>query len=267
MDLVIALLIYPGLVLTLALGLLLGPLAGAGLPRPSILAGAGRGAEGLAGLASLLLVALGLGLAPLPLHPAAGRDSVGLLPLVWVLVEAAFLAPLIPAAATRMPLAVRAAAREGQLGIAGRAVVWVAIAAGLWAGSALVDLPGRLLVLASGLLALPAAAGLGPFGPERSLAPDAPEEGLDGTTKALLRFTRRARAGALALLLATSAIPAGLVGAPAALGLALALTLLLGLALRRASRLPRLTLPAALRWCWFRALPLGLAGLAYLLLV
>jgi hypothetical protein len=31
--------------------------------------------------------------------------------------------------------------------------------------------------------------------------------------------------------------------------------------------LPRLTLPAALRWCWWRALPLALIGMIYLILV
>ena len=50
----------------------------------------------------------------------------------------------------------------------------------------------------------------------------------------------------------------GLLSAP--LLIALLLSQLAGL-------LPRLTLPAALRWCWWRALPLGLAGLVYLMLV
>ena len=40
------------------------------------------------------------------------------------------------------------------------------------------------------------------------------------------------------------------------------------LLLRRAAlALPRLTLPGALRWCWWRALPLAVGGLVYLMIV
>ena len=42
----------------------------------------------------------------------------------------------------------------------------------------------------------------------------------------------------------------------------------LALSLRQlAGVLPRLTLPAALRWCWLRALPLALVGLIYLAVI
>jgi len=36
---------------------------------------------------------------------------------------------------------------------------------------------------------------------------------------------------------------------------------------RVAGALPRLTLPAALRWCWWRALPLAVVGLVYLIVI
>ena len=47
-------------------------------------------------------------------------------------------------------------------------------------------------------------------------------------------------------------------------GLFMLVTLLLN---RISSALPRLTLPAALHWCWWRALPLALVGLVYLIFV
>jgi hypothetical protein len=61
---------------------------------------------------------------------------------------------------------------------------------------------------------------------------------------------------------------APLVRPPVALALIAALFLVIALALRRAAlALPRLTLPSALRWCWWRALPLAVAGLVYLIIV
>jgi hypothetical protein len=46
------------------------------------------------------------------------------------------------------------------------------------------------------------------------------------------------------------------------------LFVLVALLLKRiADALPRLTLPAALRWCWWRALPLAVVGLVYLILI
>ncbi len=276
MQLVIALLLYPGLLLALALGLLFGVLAQGrpALPRLGL-----RGAEGWAGLASLLLTGLATALLPWPLHQAPEWRAVGNLALLWAVFEAAYLLPLLPGLLDPAPLVARAAAREAQMGAAGRAVLWVAVGAGLWpeATWSLSTLAGHLLVLAAGLLAFPAAAGVGPFGPERSLGRDGAEAGLDDSTAALLRFARQTRAGALlAALLVAALPPAQPWGAgrgfelmpPLALALTAAAFVVAGLALRQASAtLPRFTLPGALRWCWTRALPLALVGLIYLSLV
>ncbi len=50
--------------------------------------------------------------------------------------------------------------------------------------------------------------------------------------------------------------------------LAAALFLVVSLLLRQiGGALPRLPLPHALRWCWWRALPLALVGLVYLIVI
>lgn len=266
MELVFSLLIYPGLLLTLVLGAVLLRLAGAPLAgrfSPMAL----RGGDGFAALLSILLAGIGLGLAPWPLHPARSSALVGQMLLIWVTIESAFLVVLLPPILSRAPLSVRAAAREAQMGVAGRVVIWFALGALIVAGSAAIDLPGRLAGLLAGLAALPAAAGLGPFGPERSLAPAGAEAGLDEQVKPLLRFARLVRAAALLGVLIIVALPQTLVVGPAGLAVALVLFAAAGIALRRLRALPRLTLPAALRWCWWRALPLALAALAYVMVM
>lgn len=65
-------------------------------------------------------------------------------------------------------------------------------------------------------------------------------------------------------------LPAGSAQIQPALALAIvaALFVAVALVLRQISAvMPRLTLPAALRWCWARALPLALVGLVYMALV
>jgi hypothetical protein len=169
------------------------------------------------------------------------------------------------------------------MSVAGRCVVWLALGLALWGGASwgLVALPGRLLVALAGLLAVPAAIGAVPFGAERSLSAAGAEEGLDEATAALLRFARAVRGAALlaaflvaSLPRATGAWPPFAAGSVAyvqpwiALLLVAALFVVVGLLLRRvAAVLPRLPLPAALRWCWWRALPVAVAGLLYLIVV
>ena len=71
----------------------------------------------------------------------------------------------------------------------------------------------------------------------------------------------------LAMLIVVS-LPSALLRPWIALLLGAGVFVLVALLLNRlAGLLPRLTLPAALRWCWWRALPLGVAGLVYLMLV
>lgn len=269
MDLLVTVLI--ALPLTVALALAFGRLA-EGLPAelPSASLSALRGADGLAAAGSLLLAAAALALLPWPLHPASERPWLGHPLLLWATVEGAFLIPLLPGLLAPSPLASRGAMREAQIGVAGRMVIWLAIGAALWldAGWELSALPGRLLAATAGLLALPAAAGSGPFAAERSLNLAGAEEGLDEQTTRLLRFVRVARGAVLLATLVITSLPLAAIAAPAALLLIVALFLVFALALSRTGAgLPRITLPAALRWCWWRALPLAAAGLIYLAVV
>jgi hypothetical protein len=229
-----------------------------------------RGGDGLGAVASLLLAALALALLPWPLHPAGERAWIGHPLLLWAAVEGAFLIPLLPGLLAPSPLGARGAMREAQIGVAGRCVIWLAVAAGLWLGAGweAATLPGRLLAALAGLLALPAAAGVGPFGAERSLNLAGAEEGLDEQSARLLRFARTARGAVLLAALTVASLPLAATAAPVALVLAAAVFVVVALALGRVGAgPPRLTLPAALRWCWWRALPLAAAGLAYLAIV
>jgi hypothetical protein len=271
--LAMAILLYPGLALAIVLAVIFRWLAEGRAPRvrariPPL------SADGLAGVASILLAALALALLPWPLHLAAGWSWVGSPAALWGALEGAFLAPLLPGLLATAPLAARAAAREAQIGAAGRFVIWLAIGIALWlgAGWATTALPGRALAALAGLLALPAAIGVDPFGAERSLSAAGAEEGLDEATTDLLRFARTLRGAVLLAVLVVASLPgtggASFVRPPVALTLIAALFLVIALALRRvALALPRLTLPSALRWCWWRALPLAVAGLVYLIVV
>lgn len=271
MEIALAILLYPGLALAIVLALLFGWLATGRLPavRPR---GVGLSADGLAAAASVLLAALALALLPWPLHPAARWSWIASAsPLVfWSALEGAFLAPLVAGLLAPAPLAARAASREAQIGIAGRLVIWLAIGSALWMGAGWqpAALPGRGLAALAGLLALPAAIGAGPFGPERSLSAAGAEEGLDEATAGLLRFARTLRGAALLAALIVASLPLALVQSWVGLLLIAALFVVVALALRGlAAGLPRLTLPGALRWCWWRALPLAVAGLVYLAIV
>lgn len=265
MDILVALLLYPGLLTILLLSIVIAVAAGVRLPARGSLQALGRSPYGLVGLLSILLVGAAGLFIPWPLHPAATHPFVGQLWLAWVALEAAALLPLLPGMASGMPLAMRAASREAQLGIAGRIVLWVAVGIGGYAGATFDDLPGSLLALLAGLLALPAATGLGPFSQERSLAPDGQSIGLDEAGVALLPLARLVRAAGFLGLLIGSAAPLSVVGVPASLALLFCISVGFGLALRWASTMPRLTLPTGLFWCWWQALPLAVAGLVYLI--
>ena len=275
--------LYPGLALTLGLAPLFGWLSERQVPLPQLRWGASlRRLDGWAAAASVGLAGLGLALLPWPLHPAAGWHWVGHPLALWAALEGAFLLPALPGLLSPVPLGARAAARAAQMSLAGRCVIWLVLGTALWGGAgwAAADLPGRLLLGLAGLLALPAAIGAGPFGPERSLSAGGAEAGLDEPAAGLVRLARSVRGAALLAALGVALLPAinGQAMPPAlagragsqiqpAIGLAIVALLFaaLALALRQLGGvLPRLTLPAALRWCWLRALPLALAGLLYL---
>lgn len=268
MNTVIALVLFPGLLLTLVLGgayhvlvenTHFGRLR---LPAPSL--------ESITAAVSVLLAALGVLLLPWPLHPRAGSPWVDRPFVLLLAFEGAFLLPLVPGLLARDPLANRATIREAQIGIAGRVVVWLALGTLLWGVGTWspISLPGRLLIILAGLLALGAALGAGPFSADRALASDGAEHGLDAATAGLLRFARSTRNAALLLAFALAIVPRATVQPAVALLLIAAITLVVGIVLRRISgALPRMALPNTLRWCWWRALPLALVGLCYLALV
>jgi hypothetical protein len=163
-----------------------------------------------------------------------------------------------------------------QMSGAGRVVVWLALGTARWGGAgwAIVALPGRVLIGLAGILALPIAMGAGPFGAERSLSAAGAEEGLDEATAGLVRFAQRTRGVALFVALLIALVPPSAAGGSfsihpsSALLLVASLFVVVSLALRQvAAVLPRFPLPTALRWCWWRALPLALAGVVYLAVV
>jgi hypothetical protein len=267
MSIIIALILYPGLLLAIVLGGVFMWFTSGGavalVPGVAPL----RNAEGRAALAGLLLAVAGLVLLPWPLHPAGSWGPVGNLAAIFAAFEGAWLVPAVPLALRPEARLARAASREMQLAAAGRAVCWLVIGGGLLLGPgrAFGGLPGSTLLVLGGLAALPAAASVGPFAPERSLGVDGPASGLDESTTGLLRWTAAVRGAALLAAVILAALrPLGLAPVPA-LGLAAALFLVAVALLRPVSlNLPRLTLPGGLRWCWARALPLALAGVIYL---
>ncbi|MEO7909548.1 MAG: hypothetical protein ABIV47_07840 [Roseiflexaceae bacterium] len=269
-NLALSLLLYPGLALALVLALVFGWLT-EGRVRFGWLRGAAWGSlDGLLSLVSIVLSALTLALLPWPLHPAADWAWVGSPVALWAAIEGAFLLPLLAGLLAPTSLGARATSREAQISVAGRCVVWLAIGIMLWVGVGWTsrDLPGHALAVLAGLLALPAAIGVGPFGAERSLNAAGAEEGLDEATASLARFARSARGAALLAVLIVVSLPPAIFQPWVALLLIAGLFMLVALLLNRvAGALPRLTLPAALRWCWWRALPLAVVGLLYLAFV
>lgn len=270
-EALLAIAIFPGLVLTLALGgLFRWLLEGAVSAKITVLAAAVRSVEGLLGLASILLAALAMALLPWPLHPAPGWAWVGNPIALWVVIEGAFLLPIIPGLLAQSPFVLRATSREAQISVAGRVVFWLALGAALWVaqGWSAWVLPGRVLAALAGLLALPAAAGVGPFGAERSLSRAGAEAGLDEATTRLLGFARVTRAAVLLVALIVATLPMRELRGELAALLVLALFVTLTLVMRRVFVvLPRLTLPGALRWCWWAGVLPGLIGIAYLVVV
>lgn len=255
---ILAALLYPGLLTALAAGALYGLLLRGRAGLPAGLA-AIRSREGLAAVAGVVLAGLGLATMPWPLHPAGGRAWLW----GWAAFELAFLLPLTPALLARAPAVVRAAIREAQLGTLARAILWAALGAALalhegWTGPALA---AHLLAIAAAVAALPAAIGWGPFGPEERITPGGPAAGLPDAGRALDAWARDTRATALLAATLVACLPVGAVPPPIGLGLIGGGLVLSAVLLRTfADRRPRLTLPAALRFCLLWPLPLALAA-------
>lgn len=276
----LALFVYPGLLLAVGLGALYRVLRtdaalGDSLAafRQTIMRPAWNSTEGYVQAVSIVLAACGLALLPWPWHPAP--DMVVWL-WAWGALEAAFLLPLLPALLVSSPPIVRAAMRAAQMGVLGRAMLWVGLAVGLLLHTnwQLIGPDGQWPVLAHALalltaiLAFPVAIGWGPFAPETSITPAGAEDGLNGATMEFVRAAEDIRVAALLAASLVSLLPVGILPAPLALVLILVVFGAVSVGLKRLTgRFVRLTLPAALQLCLWRTLPLGIAAVIALGLV
>ncbi|MFV9506222.1 MAG: hypothetical protein AB4911_16860 [Oscillochloridaceae bacterium umkhey_bin13] len=266
MDLVrllIVALLYPGLLTALGLGLLYHLVLRGRLERPTVVRAT---RESLAQVGGVVAAVLGLACLPWPLSPVA----MAAWPIAWLAFELAFLLPLLPALISGTPSLARAAIRAAQLGLWARTLIWAALAVALmlaerWSGVALLV---HLLALAAALVALPAALGWGPFGPETRITLEGLEAGLAQPERILARLSDDLRGG----MLVAAVLVAGLPGAilPPVLGLGLVVVgVALAAALFRnfAGRIPRMTLSAGLRFCLTWSAPLVLVASVALVFV
>lgn len=260
MRIMLAALVFPGLLSALALGVIVRVLRGRGAVWPRSLAG---NREALAALASMLLAGGGLALMPWPGHPAGAATSwLG----AWLLFELAFLFPILAVLPAGTPHVVRAAVREAQLGVAARGLLWAILTAGLsdpatW--SPLV-LPLRVLALFAALAAFLPAVGWGVFSTEQQVTPGGSGAGLPPATQTMLDIAQDVRAAALLAAVLVAALPTQVGAVWLGLVQVLAGFLVVVLLLRRfAGFFPRLPLRAALRYCWVVVAPLA-AGVVLL---
>ncbi len=273
---VLALLGYPGALLVLVLGSLLSVLA---LHQPAyVLRGTGallRGAwwqdERLWQVLGVLAACAALVLLPFPLNPV--RPTVVAWWWSWLAFEVAFLLPLLPALlTTHAPLA-QAAIREVQIGVSGRAILWLALGVSLlladfWAvqdGRGHSPLLGHAIALLAALLAFPAAAVWGSFATTSSVAPAGSLHGLTHPLAYAARAAHLLRVTALLLASMVSLLPMSQLAVPQALGMLVGAMLLGSVWLAwlhaRAVQMP---LPLALQRCWWQALPVAVAAVIYL---
>jgi hypothetical protein len=161
--------------------------------------------------------------------------------------------------------------REAQLGLSGRLPIWVGLSVALEVHSpsnAAVFPPRAAFGLAAlaALLALPAAAGWPPFGYAaiRNAAPAlAGDYLLDDKQAALARWTRRLQSIFWLALLATIFVPLPPLAWWSELLIRLGLIIALAALVRGSQgRFVNLTLPTALHWCLWLALPCALVAVA-----
>ena len=270
MQYLIAFGLYPGLLTTLGLTLLVIFVArlhaaGGGLTRGMLATVRGDGS-----VLILLGALLPIGAAALLPWPGSALGAVRRLDtlwLAWALLETSFVLALLPGGQSASPASVRAAMREAQLGAAGRVALWAALGVALWAGDSwtIKTAVGQSLALVAALVALPAAAGWGPFAPESSIAPAGAEGDLNRQVAELAQWGRAIRTTVLITLAAVVAVPRipqvhwgvnlALVGLMIGAGAGIGRTLN-GVSVRQ-------PLLAGLRWCYAWALPLAVgAGVA-----
>ncbi len=270
-----ALLGYPGL-LTL---LLLTSLLAATLRQPrAVVQGMGallRGAwwqdERLWLGLSMLAAAVGMALLPMPLNPI--RPTVVAWWWAWLAFEVAFLLPLLPALLTTHPPLARAALREVQVGVSGRAILWLALGVSLilydvWSvqdAQGHSPLLGHALAILAASLTFPAAVGWGSFAPPTTLTANASRHGLPMPLAQAAAAAHLVRVSALLLASLVCLLPMSQVAVPVGIGMLL-VSFALGcgwLAWQQAQAI-QLPLTLALQRCWWRAFPLALMAVIYL---
>ncbi|GIV90976.1 MAG: hypothetical protein KatS3mg055_3494 [Chloroflexus sp.] len=256
----LALLIYPGGLWAFGLGIGYRVLTTWQLPTNGQLRFA-TDRPGWMALTTLICVAGGLTGLPWPWHPSP--HAFGWLG-AWALLEVAAWLPLWPTLTAGTPRIVRAAMREAQISLLGRALLWGVAAIGFSNDNTLTGaaLAGHGLMLVSGLLSLPAAINWGPFGPEPSLGPHGIVEGQSAKMAAAITFARDLVAAALITVVWQAGLPLASLPAWVAAIAIIAGSVVTILSLRwLQGRVPRFSVPVALRFT------LGWAGSITLLAV
>lgn len=265
MDLIFALLIYPGLIPALLLTLMFSYLVSQRrLVLPPDFIKAVISTDGLGAIVSIILAISALIYMPWPFNPAYSNVAGPL--LMWAALEAAFLVPSLVAQTSSSPMVVRGAARSLQIGLAGRIVIWCAFGVMYWANQtwSWSVVPAILLAWISGILALPAAVGVGMFRNDTALT-GVITTGLNISTIAIMQIAADVRSAVLVVMVTCSMVPLEIGSEVLRLIAIVAVTVLSMVLMRMMIRnQPFVTLAAALRWCWWRALPPAILALVYL---
>lgn len=264
MDLIFALFIYPGFIPAVLLTLLFNFLVSQRrLVLPPDIMKAILSTDGLGAIVSIILAISALIYMPWPFN-AAYSDVAGPL-LMWAALEAAFLVPSLVAQTSSSPMVVRGAARSLQIGLAGRIVIWCAFGALYWANQTWSwdIVPALLLAWIAGILALPAAIGVGMFRNDTALT-GVITTGLNLSTVALMQIAADVRSTVLVVMVTSSLIPdvsSDIVRLVAIIASTIVTMVIIRFMIRNQ---PFVTLAAALRWCWWRALPPAVLAIVYL---
>ena len=257
-PLVFDLLVYPGLLWLVLLVLGVGRVAGGPASGGQAVRGMVEALGGRTRASAVAVACVTLALLCLPWPAVPGRSGWEPRPwAMWALVEAGAALVLLPGLAGA-PAASRAASRRLQMGISARLPLWLVTSMLLVSRAGASPGPEVLtLALFAGLLALPVAGGWGSF--EGSPLPG--DTMLSSTEAALLQLHWRVQTIFWLALLATVLVPFPPMDGWLAILLRAAI-IVGGAALVRAARgrFVTATLPVALRWCWWLALPCAAAA-------
>lgn len=266
METLFQILVYPGLLWVITLALILIAALGRSARGSQAIRNTWRALRGQGSLPHALSVVLSLiaiGLLPWPASPFAPIPQLDLW-RIWAFTEASFLVALAPGLLSSLPAASRAAVREAQIGVSGRAVLWIALLVGFgWQGATLTELGPLLLGAFAALLALPAAARWQPFGGESGLGLGDADAHLRPEDVGIARWAHNLRSVLLITLIASVFVTAPTLPWWQQLSLKLWLALavaLVGRGLRDAA--VHRTIQHALRYCWLVVLPLSVIALA-----